>query len=100
MQLCNDTVSIDELAAALGRRPSWLRRHWRRIHEEFGFPRKHPTGPTWPRQAVAAWLRAGGMNRDLATVPGAGGAIANDNAAGDHDAAYQHALDARYGGQP
>lgn len=89
MQLASQTAGIDEVAAALGRDAGWLRRNWLRIHETAGFPRKHPTGWTWPREAVAAWLRGehGGA------VPQAG----NDNA-GRADDAYAAALADRYGG--
>lgn len=59
--LSADAVSIDEVAAALGRNENWLRRNWLKIYEEHGFPRKHPTGWTWPRGAVAAWLASGGF---------------------------------------
>lgn len=89
--LLDDVAGLDEVAAALGRSPAWLRRNWLRIHQEDGFPRKHPTGWTWPRTAVSAWLRG----------PGRPAAAANDNPfnpADDADAAWRTALDDRYGG--
>jgi predicted DNA-binding transcriptional regulator AlpA len=88
--LQDDVCQIDEVAAALGRSPAWLRRNWVRIANEDGFPRRHPTGWTWPRAAVAAWLRG------ASSLP----ASANDNGAGDVSAAYEAALNQAYGVQP
>jgi hypothetical protein len=68
--LQDDVCQIDEVAAALGRSPAWLRRNWVRIANEDGFPRRHPTGWTWPRGA------------------------------GDVSAAYEAALNQAYGVQP
>lgn len=59
--LAEDAAGIEEVADALGRPVAWLQRHWLKIHREHGFPRRHPTGWTWPRGAVAAWLAAGGF---------------------------------------
>lgn len=59
--LSEDAAGIAEVAAALGRPAGWLRRNWLKIHLAHGFPRRHPTGWTWPRGAVAAWLAAGGF---------------------------------------
>lgn len=59
--LTNETASIEEVAAAIGKSPSWLKRNWRPFHERTGFPRKIPAGDVWPRRAVEAWLRTGGQ---------------------------------------
>jgi hypothetical protein len=91
MSLTEETVCLEELAATLGRRPEWLMRRWLKLHMEHGFPRKHPTGWTWPRAAVAAWLRAGGVMEAPASP-------ANDNGSVDFEAAYRAALSDRYGG--
>lgn len=93
MSLTSEIAGIDEVAAALGRPEGWLRRNWLKLHEQHGFPRRHPSGWTWPRAAVAAWLRSGGF-----AAPEE--APANDNGSSDHLAAYQAALNDRYGGQP
>lgn len=90
--LAEDAAGIEEVAAALGRTAIWLRRHWLIIHEEYGFPRKHPTGWTWPRRAVAAWLASGGFtprqieaaNDDIYTIT-------------DPEAAYMAHLNREYG---
>jgi hypothetical protein len=87
MLLADETAQLDEVAAALGRTPEWLRRHWLKLHLDEGFPRKHPSGWTWPRAAVAAWLRA----------PGAPALPVNDNRAGEPDP-WEAALNERYGG--
>jgi len=60
MSLAHETATLEEVAAALGRRPSWLKRHWIKLSREEGFPRRLSTGWVWPRRAVEAWLRAGG----------------------------------------
>lgn len=91
-KLAEDAVAIDEVAAALGRTENWLRRNWVKIYEEFGFPRRHPTGWTWPRGAVAAWLASGGFSpRQLQP--------ANDDAfaLADPEAAYMANLNRQYG---
>lgn len=86
-----DTVGLAEVAAALGRSEGWVRRHWLAIHRDHGFPRKHPTGFTWPRLAVSAWLRSGGA-APRAFEP------ANDVSSGvDPAAAYMAELNRHYG---
>lgn len=94
--LADHTAPIGEVAAALGRSEVWLRRNWLKLALNDGFPRKHPSGWTWPRAAVEAWLRAAPPNEPLA---GAQPGFTNDNAPADLDAAYGAALGARYGGQ-
>lgn len=88
MQLADETAGIDEVAAALGRTPDWLRRNWLKLARAYGFPRKHPTGWTWPRAALRAWLA--GVEPEPAP--------ANDNPFQSREAAYTAALDQRYGG--
>jgi len=90
MSLAHETATLEEVAAALGRRPSWLKRHWIKLSREEGFPRRLSTGWVWPRRAVEAWLRAGGRIEELAPP-------ANDNASVDYEAAYKAALSDRYG---
>lgn len=89
--LVNDAVAIAEVAAALGRSESWLRRNWLMIFEEYGFPRKHPTGWTWPRGAVSAWLASGGFAPRMLEA-------ANDVLpVSDPEAAYMAQLSRAYG---
>lgn len=96
MSLANETAGLIEVAEAIGRKPEWLCRNWLKLHLRDGFPRKHPSGWTWPRAAVAAWLRGGG-----ASAPQLGRhSPENDNLFVDADAAYRAALDDRYGGRP
>lgn len=94
MSLSDEVATIDEVAAVLGHEPEWLKRRWMKLAREHGFPRKHPTGWTWPRAAVIAWLRAGGFDGEPAEPP------ANDNGLVDLEAAYRAALSERYGGNP
>ena len=58
--LSDETVGLEEVAAALGRSPEWLRRHWLAYHRRTGFPRRIPDGWVWPRRAVQLWLRTAG----------------------------------------
>ncbi|MER2536904.1 MAG: hypothetical protein ABTQ31_17260 [Rhizobiaceae bacterium] len=89
--LNSETASIAEVASALGRSEGWLRRHWLRLHQRDGFPRKISAGWVWPRRAVEVWLRSGGAAAPL-PVP------ANDIAgAFDPIAAANQALRGRYG---
>lgn len=91
--LKDKTAPLEEVAAALGKRPEWLKRNWLRFHLKHGFPRKIPCGDVWPRGAVEAWLRSAGMNAQ--PLP------ANENAPG-HDviSAAAQALQERYGARP
>ncbi|TGP93819.1 MULTISPECIES: hypothetical protein [unclassified Mesorhizobium] len=90
--LSNETAGLEEVAAALGRKPSWLKRRWLRLHLEQGFPRKISTGDVWPRRAVEVWLRSGGV---VAPQP----LPANQNeGAADLVANAAAALRARYNG--
>lgn len=69
--LSEQTVSIDELARALGVKEAKLKRTWRRLHETTGFPPPLPGGNwVWGRRAVSRWIDGPILN-----VPGA-----NDNA--------------------
>lgn len=94
--LSDDTAGVGEVATALGRSVDWLKRNWLKIHIDAGFPRKHPTGWTWPRAAVVAWLRAPARQAS-------GPRPANDNPIhlleGFEDG-YAAALEDRYGGRP
>lgn len=92
--LSNETVGLSEVAAALGRSEGWVKRNWLRFYESHGFPRKIPSGWVWPRGAVVAWLRSGGL-----VPPAAQTLIANDNA-GDPVAAAAASLRERYGARP
>jgi len=92
MALSDDTAPLAEVAEALGRSEIWLRRNWLKLHRDHGFPRKHPSGWTWPRAAVAAWLQA--LPEPEQVEP------ANDNPVQSQEAAYRAALNARYGGNP
>lgn len=73
MALANETATLSEVAAALGRTEGWLRRNWAKLAAEQGFPRKLPAGPVWPRQLVEMWCRSGGVIEQAAPS-------ANDNA--------------------
>jgi len=94
MSLVDETAPLEEVAAALGRPPAWLRRHWRKLADETGFPRRHASGWTWPRAAVSAWLGACPQSAGPRT------SSANDNSgqAPDFVSAYEAALNERYGG--
>lgn len=91
--LTDETAPLDEVAQAIGRKPAWLKRHWLRLHQREGFPRKIPTGDVWPRRAVEVWLRSAGFVP--APLP------ANQNGTeGDAIAAAAAALRKRYGATP
>ena len=89
--LASETASLEEVAAALGRKPGWLMRNWLKLHVDKGFPRKIPTGWVWPRRMVEVWLRSGGA---IAPLP----MPANQNGADDDVVSRaSEALRARYG---
>lgn len=72
----NLLIGIEELAAALGRTPDYLKRNWRRMHTTLSMPPKHPSGWVWPRTLIDAWIMCPPViNADLA----------NDNRPGDPD---------------
>lgn len=55
------TYGLNDVAAVLHCAPSTLRRKWRRLHEQHGFPRPLPGCPNvWSRVQVEAWIAAGG----------------------------------------
>lgn len=56
MHLQERLVKIDELAAALDRKPDWIKRNWLRLHREKGMPRKVPETWAWPRRALETWI--------------------------------------------
>ncbi|MCW5697944.1 MAG: hypothetical protein KIS96_14585 [Bauldia sp.] len=88
--LTNETATLEEVAAELGRTPDWLMRHWLSYHQRTGFPRRVPGTWVWPRRAVEAFLRAGGVVAPQQPD--------NDNAgAVDLVAAASAALSLRYG---
>lgn len=88
--LSDETAQLDEVAAALGRSATWLRRNWLKLHAEQDFPRKIPAGWVWPRRAVEVWLRSAGQ---FAARP----LPANDDGGLDPVDAAAAALKARYG---
>lgn len=88
MSLSDETVGLEELAEAIGKKPDWLKRHWLKLHEAENFPRKIPTGWVWPRRAVLSWLRSGGF---MPPLP------ANQNGEADFIDAAAAALKERYG---
>ena len=89
--LADKVAGLEEVAAALGRKPAWLKRNWLSFHERTGFPRKIPAGDVWPREAVEVWLRSAGC---VAPAP----LPANQNDGGfDPVAAAAEALKHRYG---
>lgn len=57
--MANITMTLDELSDATGKAESWWRRHWLRMHQQYGFPRRLPGLWAWPRGQVAAWLAGG-----------------------------------------
>ncbi|MGN8170465.1 hypothetical protein [Agrobacterium sp. 22117] len=61
MSLSDRLVMLPEMAGALQRSEDWVRRHWLRLHQEHGMPRKCSVGWQWPRKAMEAWLDAGGI---------------------------------------
>jgi len=55
------TYGLEEVAAALRCAPATVTRKWRRLHEQYGFPRPLPGCPNvWSRAQVEAWIAAGG----------------------------------------
>lgn len=56
MNLAEKFVSLDEIAAAVGRSPAWLMRHHRRLSREEGMPEKCCLGWVWPRRRMEEWI--------------------------------------------
>ncbi|WP_127523640.1 hypothetical protein [Mesorhizobium sp. Z1-4] len=90
--LKHQTADIGEVAAAIGKEPAWLQRHWLAYHRRTGFPRRIPGTWRWPRKAVEKWLEAGGEEPPAAPAP------ANQNEVSDHVALAAASLLERYGG--
>jgi len=90
--LANETAPLSEVAKAIGRSEGWLMRHWLKIHEQDGFPRKLSLGWVWPRRQVEAFLRTGGAVPFIAEA-------ANENVPSDALIAIGESLADRYGGR-
>jgi len=93
MALADEVAGLDEVAAAIGRTPTWLRRNWLKLHTAENFPRRIPSGWVWPRRAVEVWLRSAG--RPLPNHP-----AANANQHVDLVEQQAAALKQRYGAMP
>ena len=61
MSLVSEIILIEELCAATGKSDGWWMKNWLRAHVRDGFPRKLPMLWGWPRKAVEAWARRGGV---------------------------------------
>lgn len=83
MPLQDKLVKIDELAAALDRKPDWIKRNWLRLHQKEGMPRKVPAGWCWPRRAMELWIEGQAMIVDQVEQPqppvGLAAVVANEN---------------------
>ena len=88
--LTSETATLSEVAAAIGRNETYLKRNWLKLHLEQGFPRKISVGWVWPRRQLEAWLRAGGV-APVYVAP------ANENAPTNVLLAMSEALSDRYG---
>lgn len=59
------TMSLEEVAAELGRPPAWLKRNWLRQHQEHGMPRFLPGSDfRWPAALTRAWLQGAVSTHD------------------------------------
>lgn len=55
--MSDSTMSLEEVAAECRRQPDTMRKIWRRLHREQGFPRPIAgLGLVWYRPLVMAWL--------------------------------------------
>lgn len=55
------TLTLSEVSQMLRRRPETIRRKWRQLHRDHGFPRPLPgLGLVWSRALVSAWIEGGG----------------------------------------
>lgn len=94
--LREETVSIDEVAAALCITADRLWRSWRRLHTQKGFPPPLPGGyRVWSRRAVLRWI-----DGTTPAVPGANDNTvqrASNSGLGDIIGAQADYLHARYG---
>jgi len=55
--MSDSTMSLEEVAAECRRQPDTMRKIWRKLHREQGFPRPIAgLGLVWYRPLVIAWL--------------------------------------------
>ncbi len=95
-------LSPPEVAEALGRSPLWVKRNWRRLHQDKGFPAPLPAGNwAWSRAALLRWIVAAAGPVSYSSL------AANDDDAGAGQdlaarivAMQREALAARYGARP
>jgi hypothetical protein len=99
--LSEHTATLEEVAAAIGRDPAWLKRHWRRLTSRNGFPAPLPGSKwCWSRQLVLLWI-ANAPARPVADNENAPSPQPADAGGSNDLVRAQHAsLTARYGGQP
>jgi hypothetical protein len=79
------TLSLEEVAALVHRKPAGFRRTWRRLHHEVGFPAPlRGLGLVWSRRLVEAWIEGTALARppanddapaDLSTIVAAQNAM-------------------------
>lgn len=101
-QLAALTVSIDDVAAAIGKTVDQLKRDHRRLTRDHGFPRPLPGANwRWPRKLVEIWIDAGGCDPEPAIkIVVANDDMPTDDAGIGRIVAGQHAnLARRYGGE-
>lgn len=57
-------MTLEEVAAAVRRKPEGFRRTWRRLHDREGFPAPlRGLGLVWSRKLVEAWIEGRGAVR-------------------------------------
>lgn len=82
MAIQNPPVTLDELAAALGRDREYIKRNWKKLHQKHGLPLKLSLGWLWPRSATEAWMIGYNEEEPTPDAPAPIAAIAaNQNAA-------------------
>jgi hypothetical protein len=80
--MADHTLTLEQVAGELHMQPRTLRRRWRSLHQQQGFPRPLPgLGLVWSKLLVVAWLRGSSLgvtpaaNDDAVTGPDAAGLI-------------------------
>lgn len=74
------TITDEELAPLIQRRPAWLRKHYETLRGEHGLPSKLPGGWSWSRPAVLRWLETYGMAREDKALAGENAVLAQRDA--------------------
>ena len=96
--LASETLSLEQVALALGLSPNQLKRKARLMHTRFGFPRPiSGSNWRWPAAVIRSYLRSGGALQPASVIPSNDNQGETKQSQADYVNACRNALHKRYG---